>query len=59
MYTTNELENMKGYKIGQIINEIYNSHHPSKLNKYTKTSYCGRYIFTKHKAFEFDMTYSK
>jgi len=47
MYSSNELEEMKGTTVGNIINNIYKSNENNQLQVYYKHRYCGKYIFTK------------
>ena len=54
-YSYDELDKMKGTRVGDIINHMYKKN--SKLNTYTKTSYCGKFIFIKHGINNFDFSY--
>ena len=56
LYTSDDLQAMKGTKLGNIINNIYKE--KTQLNTYSKISSCGKYEFTQYGKVQYDFSYT-
>ena len=56
LYTPDELQAMKGSRVGDIINNMYKP--KSKLNAYSKSSVSEKYKFTKYGTHNYDFSYT-